>query len=73
MRAALALTLIALAGTASANVGHIGEVAGHDHWIAAGALGLALGLTLWAALKGRKDATKEVTEEEAEDAEGETA
>ena len=73
MQAVLALTLIALASSASANIGHVGEVAGHDHWIAAGALGLALGLTLWAALKGRKDQNTETAEEEAEDAEGETA
>ena len=73
MRAVLSLTLIAIASSASANIGHVGEVAGHDHWIAAGALGLALGLTLWAALKGRKDQNTEATEEEAEEAEGETA
>ncbi len=73
MRAALALTLISLANGASANVGHIGEVAGHDHWIAVGALGLALGLALWAALKGKKDDDKEPSEDEIEETEGETA
>lgn len=73
MRAVLSLPLIAIASGAWADIGHIGEVAGHDHWIAAGALGLALGLALWAALKGRKDQNTEAAEEEAEDAEGETA
>ena len=73
MRAALALTLFSLANGASANVGHIGEVAGHDHWIAGAALGLALGLALWAALKGKKDDDKEPSEDEIEETEGETA
>jgi hypothetical protein len=73
MRAVLTLTLIAIASSASANIGHVGEVAGHDHWIAAGALGLALGLTLWAALKGRKDTNTEVADDETEETEGETA
>lgn len=73
MRAALTLTLIALAGSAAADAGHFADVAGHDHWIAGAALGLALGLTLWAALKGKKGADKQAAEEETEDAEGETA
>jgi len=73
MRAALALTLIILASNASAHTGHLGEVAGHDHWIAGAALGLALGLALWAALKGKKDTDKEPSEDEIEETEGETA
>ncbi len=73
MRTTLALALIALASSAAADAGHIAEVAGHDHWIAGAALGLALGLTLWAALKGKKGSDKLASEEEVEEAEGETA
>ncbi len=48
-------TLIAiltlLATPALAHVGHLGEVAGHGHWIAAGALGAAA-LAVWLRSKG---------------------
>ncbi len=48
---------------ALAHVGHLGEVAGHDHWIAGIAIGVAVGVGLWGALKGKKE---EEPEEEIE-------
>lgn len=52
---------------AAAHVGHIGEAAGHGHWIGGVAIGLAIGLTIWGLRKGKKAAE----EAEAEEAEGE--
>jgi len=45
--------LFALTTTpALAHIGHLGEVAGHGHWIAAGAVGAAA-LAAWLAAKGK--------------------
>lgn len=47
--------VLALAGSAAmAHPGHWGELAGHDHWVAGAAIGLAGLTTLWGALKGKK-------------------
>lgn len=50
------LTTALLASQAHAHAGHLADVAGagHDHWIALGALGAAAAIGLWAGLKGRK-------------------
>ena len=57
---------------AFAHVGHLGGMAGHDHWIAGIAIGVAVGVGLWGALKGGKG--DEADEEEIElDGEEETA
>lgn len=58
-----------LATPASAHVGHLGEVAGHGHWIAAGALGAAA-LAAWLAGKGKKTEEAEPETEEADAPEG---
>ena len=63
------LTFVTLMGTASmanANIGHLGELAGHDHWLALGALGIAIGFAGWAALGGKKDDDAVDTEEDPE-------
>jgi hypothetical protein len=36
-----------------AHVGHVGELAGHDHLLAGAALGAAIGLAIWGALSGK--------------------
>lgn len=41
---------------AFAHVGHLGEMASHDHWVAGAALGAAIAVSIWGALKGKKDA-----------------
>lgn len=51
------------AGPALAHTGHLGEVAGHDHWLAAGALALAAGVGLWVALRDRARAAAAEAEE----------
>jgi len=48
------------AGAASADPGHLGQVAGHDHghWLAAAALAAAIAVGIWAGLKGHKNAAQ---------------
>ena len=53
---------------ALAHVGHLGEVAGHGHWIAAGALGAAA-LAAWLAAKGKGKKAEAEPEPETEDEE----
>ncbi|WP_298258840.1 DUF6732 family protein [uncultured Litoreibacter sp.] len=66
------LTMMLLAGPAMAHVGHFGEFAGHDHWVAGAALGAAVAVSIWGALKGKKK--PETSDEEiAEDGEEEAA
>ena len=68
MRYLLSLTF-ALAGTmAPAHPGHWGELAGHDHWGAGAAIGLAGLAAIWGALRGKK---KQGAEESGEDEAGE--
>lgn len=68
----LAVIFIVMSSPAFAHVGHWGGFAGHDHWIAAGALGAAA-LAAWLASKGKKKDTEaepksEELEEEAAEA-----
>lgn len=55
----LAAILAALPATAMAHPGHYAETAGHTHWLAAGALGIAGLITVVgvrrAVLRARKD------------------
>lgn len=55
---------------ASAHIGHLGEVAGHGHWIALGGIALAGAIAL---LGGRKKADEAQTDDTAEDDETEEA
>jgi hypothetical protein len=66
MRFSVLLASMFVAGTAQAHVGHFGDLAGHDHWVAAGAIGAAIALAGWNILKGKKDKEAEV-DAEAED------
>ena len=42
-------------GPALAHPEHLADLAGHDHWIAGAAIGIAVVIGLLGALKGRKD------------------
>lgn len=55
--------------SASAHPGHLIEVAGHSHWLGAAALGAAIALGAWAALKGKKSQSSEAEEAELDDEE----
>ena len=71
MRGLLTLTLIFSASAAAAHPGHWADFAGHDHWIAGAAIGLAGLAAIWGALKGKKaqeEAETEADEEMEEEA-----
>ena len=57
-----ALTLL-WANAAVAHTGHLAEVAGHGHWLGAAALGAAIALGAWAALKGKKNEKSEADDD----------
>lgn len=48
------VAVVLLAAPAQAHTGHLGELAGHDHWVAGAALGAAVLIGLWGALKGKR-------------------
>lgn len=68
MRYGLILVLMVFGTVAAAHPGHLAEVAGHDHWLAAGALAAAAAIAL-AVLVAKARARGSDTE--AEDAESE--
>lgn len=47
--------LFVMATPVLAHPGHLIGVGGHDHWAAGIAIGLAVGVGLWGALKGKRD------------------
>ena len=65
-------TLLAtLAATAAqAHPGHLTDLAGHNHWLGAGAIGLAIAIGLWKAAKDRKEAGQ-TADEASEDTDAE--
>nr|WP_323777521.1 DUF6732 family protein [Amylibacter sp.] len=68
MRFSTFLAGLMAASGANAHVGHVGELASHDHWVAAGAIGAAVAIAGWNILKGRKkDKTAETETVEADE------
>ena len=53
--------------SAQADPGHLIGVAGHDHLLAAGAIGAAIAAGIWGALKGKRDDPEAEPEPEAEE------
>lgn len=68
----ITLPMLLVTAPASAHVGHLGEIAGHDHWVAGAALGAALAVSIWGALKGKKDA-EEAEQDTSDEGEEEAA
>lgn len=73
----IGLTCLTLAGLlstgpAQAHLGHVGELAIHNHWGGVAAIGLAVAVGVWGALKGKKQ-DEEVSDEAEENSEEETA
>ncbi len=67
MRGLLTLTLIFSGSAAVAHPGHWADIAGHDHWVAGAAIGLAGLAAIWGALKGKKAQEEAEPEEELEE------
>ena len=53
----IALTL-SIASPLAAHPGHVADSLGHDHWVAGAAIGAAIAVGIWGALKGRRDKKK---------------
>ena len=71
MRLFITSILTMTGSAAAAHPGHWAEAAGHDHWAAGIAIGLAGLAALWGAAKGKK--AKEDRDAVEEEAEGEAA
>ncbi len=72
----LLTVMIGAAAPAYAHPGHLADVAGHDHWVAGVAIGLAVLAGLWGAVGGKRAATAHdgsQVENSDEPGEGETA
>ncbi len=54
----------AVSGPAAAHPGHLADLAGHDHWIGLAAVGAAVGVAVWAGLRGRGQSAKADTDQE---------
>ncbi len=67
---ALVISCLGTPSLALAHVGHIGELAGHSHWVGVAALAGAAIVAGVAALKGRKKA--ELDQDDADTAQPET-
>ncbi|ABV91919.1 hypothetical protein Dshi_0170 [Dinoroseobacter shibae DFL 12 = DSM 16493] len=61
------------AAPALAHPGHLAGLAGHDHWVAGAAIGAAIAIGLFGALKGRKSRADHQPEEAADAAEADSA
>ena len=67
MRPILSLTALLWAVPASAHPGHLAGLAGHEHWVAGAAIGLAVVIGLLGVLNGQKDEGEEAAEDEETD------
>ncbi|MBE0412662.1 DUF6732 family protein [Yoonia sp.] len=67
MRIFFSLFLSVAGSAAAAHPGHWADVAGHDHWVAGAAIGLAGLAAIWGALKGKKPKDTPAPEEELEE------
>lgn len=59
----LAVILGMSGSSAAAHPGHLADLAGHDHWVAGAAIGLAILTGLYGALKGKTPPAEEVDAE----------
>ncbi|TNE68009.1 DUF6732 family protein [Celeribacter ethanolicus] len=66
MTRSLALIFTLLATPALAHPGHLGEMAGHNHWLAGAAIGAAIAIAIWGAIKGKKEDEAEAADAEVE-------
>lgn len=65
----LTFVLAVTGGAAQAHTGHIADLAGHDHWVAGAAIGLAILTGIYGALKGESDQAEEPEDDAIEEEE----
>ena len=70
MKALPSLFVLFSAGAAQAHPGHLVDAAGHNHWVAGAAIGAAIAMGLWGALKGRRKGGGATGEAASEDQQG---
>ena len=70
MRFSVFLAGMLMASSANAHVGHFGEMLGHDHWVAGGAIGVAIALAGLNIIRGKKDKEAEAEVEAEGEEEG---
>lgn len=74
MRIAIIALMTVSASPALAHIGHVGEAAGHHHWLGAAALGAAIAIGLWQGLRSKSadkdegEQAEDATEEEPQEA-----
>jgi hypothetical protein len=66
MRYLLTLMATVMGSTAQAHIGHLGDIAAHDHWAAGAAIGIAIAIGIAGALKGKGKAKEDATDDEDE-------
>lgn len=64
MRPFFLVSALFWAAPAAAHPSHLAGVAGHDHWVAGAAIGLAVVIGLLGVLKGEKDQGEETADEQ---------
>ena len=69
----LILMLLLLPSSALAHVGHLGELAGHDHIAIGVGIGVLIGAAVWGKLKGEAKAEDDGETREDEEFDGEEA
>ncbi len=67
MRYLLTVLMSLASAPVFAHPGHLADLAGHNHWIALGALGIAVLAGIYAGRKKRKGEPEEEIEEETEE------
>lgn len=65
----LAIILVIWGGAAQAHPGHIADLAGHDHWVAGAAIGIAILVGVYGALTGKSKEDAEADDDTQEEAE----
>lgn len=66
--AIVALVSALVPSLALAHAGHVGDLAGHSHWVGWAAAAAAAAVTAWAVKRGKKvEAADETADEAAED------
>ena len=68
MRSILSLFVLLWAAPAFAHPGHLAGIAGHDHWVAGAAIGIAVVIGLLGVLHGQKEESENAAEVEETDA-----